>query len=86
MDVLPSITINNMNMKEVGKACKAESIVLKLAKLTAGILTGVVAVFCTSYFAARMRNVQGMQNHCHKLLPEDQVIYCSNSTLYDIDF
>ena len=83
---LPSLTINNMTIGEVGRAVKHESTVLKLGKLSAGLISGAVAIFCCSYFSARFHNVNGMQDYCDKLLPEDQVVYCSNSTIYDFDF
>ena len=58
------LTINNMSMGQVGKACKAESHWLKLAKLLSAISTGVVAVVICSYFSSSYKNVTALQDNC----------------------
>ena len=80
------ITINNMTLVQVGQAVKTESFWTKLAKLLSAILVAVTAVVCMSYNFVGHKNVSELQDNCTSLLPADQVVYCSNSTLYDFNF
>ena len=80
------ITINNMTLTQVGQAVKTESFWTKLAKLLSAIVVAVTAVACMSYNFVGHKNVNELQDHCTSLLPEDQVVYCNNSTLYDFNF
>jgi len=58
------LTINNMTMVQVGKACKAESHWLKLAKLLSALATGILAAIVCSYFSSSYKNVTALQDKC----------------------
>ena len=51
------VTINNMTLGEVYKATKMESMWLKLAKLIAAVVMGLVALFMCTYFLKSKTNV-----------------------------
>ena len=83
----PKFTVNNMTVGEVHKACKHESIWLKLAKLMSGLVTVAVAFACCIYFTKRYQNVTALQPHCKEFIANVTLHpYCDNSTYYDIDF
>lgn len=56
----PKVTVNNMTIGEVQKACKAEACWLKLAKLLSAVITGFVAIFVCYYFLKSRSNVRDM--------------------------
>ena len=83
----PKFTVNNMTVGEVHKACKHESICLKLAKLLSGLVTGAVALACCIYFTKGYQNVTALQPYCTDFITNTTLHpYCDNSTFYDIDF
>ena len=51
------VTINNMTLGEVYTATKMESMWLKLAKLIAAVIMGLVALFYCTYFLKSKDNV-----------------------------
>lgn len=57
---MADITINNMTLHEVSIGVKHEPILLKIGKLMAGLVTGIVAIVCCSYFGSNYKNVTGL--------------------------
>ena len=80
------ITINNMTVEQADKACKMESLWLKIAKFLSAILTGVVAIFLATYFFKHVKNVNTVQDNCMTILSDEVNYLCKNTTLYDSYF
>ena len=81
------ITINNMTLGEVSRACKAEPCGLKSTKLVSALVTAIVAAVCCYYFLHGENNVKTMQENCNALLAASNTTeFCSNTTLYDWQF
>ena len=47
---MADITINNMTLHEVSIGVKHEPLLLKIGKLSAGLITGIVAIVCCIHF------------------------------------
>ena len=65
------ITINNMNLVQVGQAIKSESMLNKIGKLFSTIVVAITAIVCMSYFFVGHKNVNALQDNCMSLLPAD---------------
>ena len=90
---MPKITVNNMTVSQVNKAVKKESLCIKLSKLLAAIVTGVVAFVCFYYMLEMWTRTRDIQDNCPALLADSGYTnttliteLCGNSTLYDYGF